>query len=336
MKYRMPAEWERHEATWLSWPKNPETFPAAILPQVERIYLDMMAALASGEKVNLLVDDEASHARVMQLLEERGIRRNIVLHTVRTADVWMRDYGPIFVKGAGGLRMTKWTYNAWGGKYDDLLRDDGVVDALAPGLGFEVLRPGMVLEGGSIDVNGRGTLLTTEQCLLNRNRNPQLTKKQIEERLSDYLGATTVVWLKEGIAGDDTDGHIDDIARFVNSSTVLCAVEENPLDANYLALKQDFGLLRKSVDQDGEPLKVVPLPMPGPLDSPSGRLPASYSNFYIGNAAVLLPVFGHANDAKAISILEGCFPRRKIVPLDCRPLVYGLGAIHCVSQQQPL
>jgi agmatine deiminase len=336
MKYRMPAEWEPHEATWLAWPKNPESFPASILPDVERIYLRMIAVLSIGEKVNVLVDDDVSEERVAGLLDEQGIRRNVILHRVRTADVWMRDYGPIFVKQGKKLKITKWKYNAWGGKYDDLMRDDGVVDALSGGLGFEVIRPGIVLEGGSIDVNGTGMLLTTEQCLLNPNRNPRMTKKQIEGRLSDYLGATHVVWLKEGIAGDDTDGHVDDIARFVDPSTVLCAVEENPADANYEALKLDFELLQKSLDQDGEPLEVVPLPMPGPLNSPMGRLPASYSNFYIGNAAVLLPVFNHKNDVRAQSLLEQYFPGRKVVPLDCRALVYGLGAIHCVSQQQPL
>jgi agmatine deiminase len=335
MECRMPAEWEPHEATWLSWPKNLETFPADILPKVERIYVRMVAALSPGEKVNVLVDDSAMEGRVRGLLDGEGAGRNVVFHRVRTADVWMRDYGPIFVKAGHALKITKWKYNAWGGKYDDLMRDDGVVRGIAPGLGLEVVEPGMVLEGGSIDVNGRGTLLTTEQCLLNRNRNPHLGRKQLEGKLAEYLGATNVLWLKEGIAGDDTDGHIDDIARFVGPSTVLCAVEGDPSDANHAALKRNFELLRKSKDQDGAPLDVVPLPMPGPVNSPQGRLPASYSNFYIGNSAVLLPVFGHRNDADAVSLLEEYFPQRKVVPLDCTPLVYGLGAIHCVTQQQP-
>jgi agmatine deiminase len=198
-----------------------------------------------------------------------------------------------------------------------------------------VVKPGIILEGGSIDVNGKGTMLTTEQCLLNQNRNKRLNKKQIEAFLNDYLGASRVIWLKEGIAGDDTDGHIDDIARFVGERTVLCAVEENASDANHAALEDGFGLLQKSLDQDGEPLEVRPLPMPGPVNSPFGRLPASYANFYIGNAAVLLPVFGHANDEKAVSVLEEHFRGRKVVPIHCEPLLYGLGGIHCVTQQQP-
>ncbi len=334
----MPAEWEPHEATWLSWPKDPVTFPPKdILPQVERIYVKMIAALGAGESVHVLVDDEGTEARVLDMLDDAGARRGAILHRIKTVDVWMRDYGPIFVRTkAGELKATKWTFNAWGGKYEELMKDDTVVDRIAPLLGrIPIERAGMILEGGSIDVNGRGTLLTTEQCLLNKNRNRQLSRKQIESNLSRYLGATNVVWLKEGIAGDDTDGHIDDIARFVSPSKVLCAMEERSSDPNHTVLKKDFDLLSKSRDQDGEPFEVVPLPMPGAVRSSDGRLPASYSNFYIGNRAVLLPIFGHENDEKAIGLVEEAFKGRKVVPLNCTPLVYGLGAIHCVTQQQP-
>ncbi len=332
---KMPAEWEPHEATWLSWPKDQMTFPDGVLPKVEKIYIEMMLALAAGEKVNLLVDDEKTKDRVSGMLEEAGSKRNIQLHAIRTVDVWMRDYGPIFVRDQGKLKMTKWIFNAWGGKYEELMQDNSVVDHIAPMLGMEPVRPGIILEGGSIDVNGRGTMMTTEQCLLNKNRNSGMTRAQIEAALEENLGAANIIWLKEGIAGDDTDGHIDDIARFVDERTVLCAYEEGNKDANHAVLKKNLEDLKRAKDQDGEPLDVKALPMPGVVSSPNGRLPASYANFYIGNAAVLLPVFRHKNDAKAVSLLEEHFPGRKVVPIYCEPLVWGLGAIHCVTQQQP-
>ncbi|MEW6036263.1 MAG: agmatine deiminase family protein [Candidatus Micrarchaeota archaeon] len=335
MKYHMPAEWEPHEATWLSWPKDPLTFPEPVLPKVEQVYMEMMLALSPHERVHLLVDDEKAEEKVRKMLEERGPTKNIYIHRIKTVDVWMRDYGPIFVRDRKGmLLMTKWLFNAWGGKYEELLADNGVVDEISPMLAMDIIKPGIILEGGSIEVNGRGTLLTTEQCLLNQNRN-KMSKFQLEGYLKEYLGAAKVVWLKEGIAGDDTDGHIDDIARFVNPSTILCAYEEDASDENHLILKKNFEDLQKAKDQDRNPFDVRPLPMPGPVRSPQGRLPASYANFYIGNGAVLLPVFGHKNDEKAISLLEESFPGRKVVPINCEPLVWGLGAIHCVTQQQP-
>ena len=336
-RYRMPAEWEPHEATWLSWPKDPETFPGDILREVEQIYLQMVAALCKGEKVHILVNDEKAEGRVRGLLDDAGAAKNVFLHRIPSVDVWMRDYGPIFVKDENNESVpTKWTFNAWGGKYAELMKDNSVVDGMAPLLRMPVVRPGIILEGGSIDVNGKGTLLTTEQCLLNKNRNAHLGRERIEKHLRDYLGASNIIWLKEGIAGDDTDGHIDDIARFVNPRTVLCTSEENKADENYAILKKNLDILRKARDQDGEALDVKPLPMPGPVKSPFGRLPASYANFYIGNSAVLLPVFRHENDGKAIALLEECFPGRKVVPIFCESLVYGLGAIHCVTQQQPV
>ncbi len=333
---RMPAEWEPHEATWLSWPKDPLTFPPAVLPKVEDIYVEMMLALAKGESVHLLVDDEDTEERVLEKLEAGGSARNISIHLIKTVDVWMRDYGPIFVKDSGRLRMTKWVFNAWGGKYDELMKDNSVAPQISPIVGLEPILPGMILEGGSIDVNGKGALLTTEQCLLNRNRNRSMSRARIEGKLHDFLGARHVIWLKEGIAGDDTDGHIDDIARFVDERTVLCAYEEDESDSNHRILKRNLDDLRAAKDQDGEPLTVETLPMPGVVRSPAGRLPASYANFYIGNSAVLLPVFRHKNDGKAIDTLAAHFPGRTIVPIYCEPLVWGLGAIHCVTQQQPI
>lgn len=336
--YRMPAEWERHEGTWISWPKNPDSFPDELLPDVERAYIAMIKALHDGEKVNLLVEGEESEKRVAGLLAGNGIEpSNIFFHRISTADVWFRDYGPIFIlkKGkANSIAYTNWIFNAWGGKYDDLKRDSEIPSKLPLG-GIREFSVPMVLEGGSIDTNGLGAFITTEQCLLNKNRNPELTKDGIEGYLKDYLGATKIIWLKGGIEGDDTDGHVDDLARFVNDNTVLCAEEENPNDANYSALKENLKLLRDAKDQDGNPLKVVTLPMPKPVIYDGIRLPASYSNFYIANGVVLVPVFNDPNDGKALSIIANAFPKRKVIGIDCRALVYGFGAIHCVTQQQP-
>jgi agmatine deiminase len=334
--YRMPAEWERHEATWLSWPKDPLTFPPDVIGRVEQIYVEMVHALAEGERVELLVDDLAMEGRVRRLLgEEVAGKKGVRFHRVKTADVWTRDYAPIFVRGEKGVAAVKWRFNAWGNKYDELKADDEAGMRIAECAGLPLFEPGIVLEGGSIDVNGRGTCLTTKQCLLNRNRNPHLNRAEIETYLRDYLGTTNVVWLNRGIAGDDTDGHIDDIARFVDDTTVICMVEEDPKDENHDPLEQNLELLRVARNERGETLSVVPMRMPGSLER-DGRLPASYANFYIGNSAVLVPVFAHdENDIEALRKLRELFPGRKVVGIDCRALVYGFGGIHCVTQQQP-
>ncbi len=334
--YMMPAEWELHEATWISWPKNTETFPKAILPQVEGIYIQMIAALCNGEKVNLLVDDEKTEQKVRKMLDNGNWNRNVGFYRIKTADVWIRDYGPIFVKDEnGGIHATKWGYNAYGNKYDDLKEDDEVAEKITGFTKHNLLKPGIMLEGGSIEVNGNGTLITTEQCLLNENRNSRLNKKQIETYLKDYFGVSNIIWLKNGIKGDDTDGHIDDMVRFANKTTVLCALERDKTDENYSELKKNFEILQKAKDQNGEKLEVTALPMPNKVESEYGRLPASYANFYIGNEVVLLPVFNQKTDEMAIDLLEECFPKRKIVPIECTALVHGLGGIHCVTQQQP-
>ncbi len=331
----MPAEWEPHEATWISWPKNFETF-GEMLPQVEQVFVRMAEALCRHEKIRILVDDEAFRDRAEKTLNENGISRHIEFFIQKTVDVWIRDYGPIFVKQGRKNIITKWEFNAWGNKYQDLKQDNRVFDILAPKLGFDVLHPGIVLKGGSIDVNGKGSLITTEQCLLNKNRNPSLGRDAIENHLERYLGASSIIWLEGGVAGDDTDGHVDDIARFVNERTLLCAVEEEKGDENYAALKNNFNILSSARGQDGEPFDIVGLPMPVPVKAPWGRLPASYANFYIGNRVVLLPVFNDRHDATAISVLSESMPKHRIVPIDCTPLVWGLGAIHCSTQQQPL
>ena len=336
--YRMPAEWEPHAATWLAWPHNEETWPGR-LPQVQAIFLAMIEALHQEETVHLLVNDAASAARVGRLIRERGFDdRAIRLHEIPTADACLRDSGPIFLTGADRqppLAASAWRFNAWGGKYADLQADAGLSQRIASRVGVPCFEPGMVLEGGAIDVNGRGACLTTEQCLLHPNRNPGLRRADIERHLRDTLGVSHIVWLGRGIAGDDTDGHVDDVARFVGPNTVVCALESDPQDANFAPLRDNFRRLRAATDAHGRPLEVVPLPMPGRVGSPRERLPASYANFYVANGVVLAPTYGHANDDRALRILQDLSPGRRVVGIPCEPLVWGFGAIHCVTQQQP-
>jgi len=328
--YSMPAEWERHDATWLAWPKNPLTFPPEMVEKVERVYVQMIEALSPAESVHLLVDDEKTEEKVRSMVSPG----NLVFHLVPTADVWLRDYGPIFVKREGRVAATKWRFNAWGSKYDDLLPDDEAGRAVARLTGLDVFETGVVLEGGSIEVNGKGMLITTTQCLLNRNRNPALDRRKLERLLLDNLGAHHVLWLGRGISGDDTDGHVDDVARFVDERTVVCMVENDTHKENHKPLKENLELLSKWKGPDGGKLTVVPVEMPDEVEG-DGPLPASYANFYIGNSAVLLPVFDSRKDDKAIEAISGLFKGRKVVPIDCRELVYGFGAIHCVTQHQP-
>jgi agmatine deiminase len=363
----MPAEWHRHSATWLSWPKNLETWPDR-LPQVEEIFLQMMAALAPHEIVNLLVDDAATEASVRARLRFPGAD-NIRCHQIPTVDSWIRDYGPNFimsdklqfVAGTGkrtvpqtndklkfsghqseqGLAYNDWIFNAWGNKYEELKQDDSIPARLESLLRVPRFEPGIVMEGGSIEVNGAGCVLTTEQCLLNPNRNPDLSRNEIEQHLKDYLGVEKVLWLGEGIVGDDTDGHIDDIARFVAPDVIVCAVEEDPDDVNYKLLQDNLHRLQGMTDVKGRGFEIVTLPMPGVVGGTStdtrnlDRLPASYANFYIANNVVLAPVFGHANDARALETLQSLFKDRRVVGINCEPLVWGMGTIHCVTQQQP-
>lgn len=336
--FYLPAEFERHEATWLSWPKNEGTFPKKILGRVEKTYCQMVGALQGGEKVNVLVDNESHKEAVQQKLEANGVGgKNIFLHEIASADVWMRDYSPIFVKNSEGVAATKWVYNALGNKYDDLLADNETGERIIEALSMQSFHPGIVLEGGSIDCNGAGTLLTTTQCLLNKNRNPHLSKKQIEENLKNYLGVNNIVWLGQGVAGDDTDGHIDDFARFISESKIGCAFEEDKSDENYVALKKNFELLQNAKNERGEKFEVIKLPMPQKMSivEENRRLPASHANFYVANKCVLLPVFGGQSDGEATQILEACFPERKIVPIYANDLVYGYGGIHCVTMQEP-
>jgi agmatine deiminase len=348
--YRMPAEWERHDATWLSWPRRDGiSFPGAY-DRVPAIWGGIIAALAPGELVHVNVSGPDEERELRSLLARLGVDpARVLLHDIATDEPWCRDHGPTFVRrdatagvrpaGArddgGGLAVVDWTYNAWGGKYPPFARDDAVPGRVAALLDVPVFRPGIVMEGGALDVNGRGTLLTTESCLLNPNRNPTLARADVERHLRDYLDVRTIVWLGEGIAGDDTDGHVDDLARFVAPTTVVTVVEDDRADENHRALQDNLARLRAARDQDGRPLEVIALPTPGVVTREGQRLPASYANFYVGNEVVLVPTFAHAHDAAAVAILQRCFPSRRVIGMDARDLVWGLGAFHCVTQQQP-
>lgn len=336
--YRMPAEWEKQDAVWISWPHNRETWPEGI-SEVEESYVQFVKALHASEKVNILVNDETFKLDAIDKLSKFKVNiSQIVFHKIKNVDAWIRDYGPTFVineKAKQKIAMVKWVFNAWGNKYQDLKEDEGIQYEINKFLKVPIFEPGIVLEGGSIEVNGCGTALTTEQCLLNKNRNPNLSKESIERCLKDCLNVSKVIWLKEGIIGDDTDGHIDDIARFVNKNTIVCAYEEDKSDENYNILNENYNLLKSMSDQDGKKLNIIKLPMPGIVKNKETRLPASYTNFYIGNGVVAVPIFGHKNDKNAIEIIQKLFPGRKVVGINCTRMVYGLGTLHCCSQQQP-
>lgn len=335
--YRMPAEWEPHQATWLSWPHKEASWPGK-LHQILPVYARMVAALARSETVYINVNDEVMERQARDLLRVAGAEGDIRFQHFATNDAWCRDHGAIFVvrDGADRLAATDWGYNAWGGKYPPFDLDNQIPRAMAETLGVPRFEGGMILEGGSIDVNGAGLLLTTEACLLNPNRNPQLNRERIEQRLHDYLGVRQVLWLGDGIVGDDTDGHIDDLTRFVALDTVVTAVEADPADENYAVLQANLRRLRAMADERGGALRIVELPMPPAIVYDGQRLPASYANFYIGNRVVLLPTYGHGNDERAAAILAELFPGREVVGIDCRDIVWGLGAWHCLTQQVPI
>ncbi|MCW4029200.1 MAG: agmatine deiminase family protein [Candidatus Bathyarchaeota archaeon] len=336
LDYRMPAEWQPHSAIWLAWPYDPLTFPNRV-EKVEGTYVQIVKEIHTSEHVNLFVKDEETKQKASRLFQAADIDLSkVTFHIHDYADVWFRDYGPIFVKNSKHeLAMIHWKFNSWGEKYETLLKDKEIPDVINQKMALPCFEPGIVLEGGSIDVNGEGTLLTTEQCLLNENRNPDLNKQQIEKYLCKYLGVQHFIWLKRGILGDDTDGHIDDLARFVNPTTIVCAYQENPNDADYAALQENYEILTQAVDQDGKPFRIVKLPMPKVISDEDYLLPASYTNFYIGNTKVLVPVFNDPHDAEAIRILQELFPTRKVVGIYCGDVVYGFGTLHCISQQQP-
>lgn len=337
--YRMPAEWEPHEATWLSWPrKDGISFPDAY-DAIPPVLAKMVDALADSEKVRINVSGPDQEREVRDALRRyKAQSQHVEFFHIPTNEPWCRDHGPIFLVKSGAKKpaIVDWDYNAWGWKYPPFDLDDVVPTEIGKKFGFDVFNPGIVMEGGSIDVNGSGSLLTTSSCLLNPNRNPDLSKKEIEQKLKDYLGVTNILWLGDGIEGDDTDGHVDDLTRFVSRTAVVTCVEDEEDDANYEPLRENLEKLRSMDAEDGTPLEIHALPMPGKIARDGQRLPASYANFYIANKVVLLPTFADSADAWATSVLQTVFPTRKIVGIDCRELIWGLGAFHCLTQQQPL
>jgi agmatine deiminase len=338
----MPAEWEPHAATWLAWPHEKTDWPGKFAP-IPWVYADIVRHLSQVERVRILVANAGAERGVRRILKMAGANLSAVdFFHVPTNRGWIRDFGPIFVGNEkGGTAITNWHFNAWA-KYDDWKKDDAANDRLASRLKWNQWRPEfrgrrVVLEGGSIDVNGCGTLLTTEECLLSKTqaRNPGVSHQQLEQIFRDYLGITHVLWLKNGIAGDDTHGHVDDLARFVNPGTVVTVVEKDPSEENFEPLQENLARLREMKGQDGRPLHVETLPMPAPVYFDGQRLPASYANFYIANQIVLVPTFNDPNDAVALTKLVSLFPGRKIVGVASLDLVLGLGTIHCMTQQEP-
>ncbi len=330
--YRMPAEWEPHAATWLSWPHRLKSWPGKFEP-IPPLYARLVRTLAAVEPVHVLC---GGHPQAQAKVMLRGIA-NVTLHEIPTDDAWIRDSGPTFLVGPKGSppALVDWGYNAWGGKYPPYDNDDVIPRLIAKHLGRVCYEPRVIMEGGSIDVDGCGTLVTTEQCLLNPNRNPNLSRGEIEQHLADYLGVHKVLWLGGGIVGDDTDGHVDELARFVGPKTVVAAVEENRGDENFAPLADNLLRLRSMTDANGSPLEVIPLPMPRPIFHNGQRLPASYCNFYIANDVVIVPQFDDPADARAAGTLAGVFANRRIISLPARDLVWGLGAFHCITQQEP-
>lgn len=329
---RWPAEWEPHAATWLAWPHNPDTWPGRHEAAI-REFVGLVHALRAFEPVRLVVADAQMEAEARRQL---GAAEGVEFVHAPTNDAWLRDTGPIFVSGGGRRVALDFRFDSWGGKYPPWDLDDGLTARLADQLGVERHAADFVLEGGSVDGNGRGCALTTESCLLAENREPGRTRDGMERRLAEWLGVGRVVWLAGGIEGDDTDGHVDDVARFVDAGTVVTCVEDDAGDPNAAVLAENLRRLRAARDPDGKPLTLVSLPMPPARRASGLRCPASYANFCFANGAVLVPTFGAPEDATALAILRELMPGREVVGVSCSDLVLGLGAIHCLSQQEPV
>jgi agmatine deiminase len=347
----MPAEWETHSATWLAWPHNAADWPGRFHP-IPWVYCDIVRHLSRVEDVHLLVEDAVAEQRVRSMLARTGAElARVHFHQWPTNRVWLRDSGPIFITKASPhespVAITNWRFNAWA-KYDDWQLDDQLPLKAAEllrlpnwtpqfPLDAAALAQRVVLEGGSIDVNGKGTLITTEECLLSevQQRNAGFSREDLERVFHDYLGVDQVLWMNRGVAGDDTHGHVDDITRFVGPVTIVTVTEPNPADENHLPLAENLERLRAARDLDGRPFTIVELPMPSPVVFQGQRLPASYANFYIANGLVLVPTFNDANDRKALNLLADLFPGRQVVGIHCGDLIWGLGTLHCMTQQQP-
>ena len=338
---RMPAEWEPHAATWLAWPHNRKDWPGKFTP-IPYVYAEIIRHLARHERVELIVNDAETEVRVRKLLDKAGaLSANVRFHHWATDRIWLRDSGCTFVRSEQGLEGVNWRFNAWA-KYDNWQQDDLIGGLMAQAAGATELRASsggqrVVLEGGSIDSNGQGTLLTTEECLLGteQQRNPGFGRAEYEQLFAEYLGIRQVIWLGCGVTGDDTHGHVDDITRFVAADTIVTMVEPDPSDPNHAPLQDNLLRLQAARDLDGQPFRIVQLPMPGPVTFDGVRLPASYGNFYIANGLVLVPVFNDPNDRIALNILAELFPDRVVTGIYAGDLIWGFGAMHCMTQQQP-
>lgn len=336
--YYFPAEFAPHEATWLSWPHKEASWPEKI-HTIFPYYSQFVKALAQSEKVRINVSDEAMKSFALQHLQEAGADlKQVEFFFNPTNDAWCRDHGPAFLinpKAAEKKIIVDWGYNAWGNKYPPFDLDDNIPTLIANHFDLPVFYPGIVMEGGSVDFNGNGTLITSTACLLNENRNPHLNRDQVENHLRDYYGVDQILWVSEGIVGDDTDGHIDDTVRFINEDTVLTVIEENKNDENYELLQENLSELKKMRLANGKQLNIIELPMPRKLIYEDQRLPASYANFYIANQSVIVPTYRCEADDKALQIIETCFPGRKVNGIDSTEIIWGLGSFHCLSQQEP-
>ena len=336
--YYFPAEFDKHVATWLSWPHKEASWPGKI-ESIFPVYAAFIRLLAEGEMVNINVTDEAMRRKALAFLEAAEVNLSRVQFFFHpTNDAWCRDHGPAFLVNPSATQkkiIVDWGYNAWGGKYPPFDMDDNIPTLIGRHFNVPVVYPGIVMEGGSVDFNGKGTVLTTTSCLLNENRNPHLSQKNIEEYLHQYYGVENILWLGDGIVGDDTDGHIDDLTRFVNHDTVVSVVEEDKSDENYKPLQENLKALAKMRLENGRQINVVELPMPSAIVYEDMRLPASYANFYISNKHVIVPTYRDRNDEKALQTLQQVFPDRKVVGLDSTDIIWGLGSFHCLSQQEP-
>jgi len=336
--YYFPAEFAPHKATWLSWPHKEASWPGKI-QSIFPSYVAFIKTLVRFEEVNINVCDEAMKARAMQLLQDAGVdmsRIHFYMHP--TNDAWCRDHGPAFLMNKQDptkKAIVDWNYNAWGNKYPPFDQDDVIPTKIGQALGYEVFHPGIIMEGGSVDFNGAGTVITSTACLLNPNRNPHLNQSQIEQYLMDYYGQDQVLWVDEGIVGDDTDGHIDDTVRFVNEDTVITVIEENKQDENYGLLQHNLKQLQQMRLLSGKQLNIVEIPMPNDVIWEDQRLPASYANFYIANQQVIVPTYRCSKDDQVMTIIQQCFPDREIVGIDSTDIIWGLGSFHCLSQQEP-
>jgi agmatine deiminase len=336
--FRFPAEWEPQAAVWLSWPVRRATWPRQFRP-IPGKFAEIAAQISRRQRVRINLAQPLERGARALLRRAKADLANVEFFHHPTDDAWCRDHGPIFVRNdrTGEVAVTDWDYNAWGRKYHPYDSDNRIPARIARALGMRRFRKRMVLEGGSIDGNGAGVLLTTEACLLNRNRNPRLGRRDIERNLRAMLGARSFLWLGNGIVGDDTDGHVDDLSRFFSATGVVTAVEADRRDENYPALRENLRRLRAWRTPAGGRLGIAELPMPEPCFFRGKRLPASYANFLVVNGAVLMPAFRQpGRDARAAGVLAECFPGRSIVPIDCLELVLGRGTLHCISQQQPL